>query len=745
MEEDSFDQRKAASLKAIENSCEYDKSPKGSVDEPIRGLVDAINRSQDFATTSSCSGRISLFHVANSNMSSKGNGRWLLALHRTLSDPEELIRSLKHGLAQAKEPAESLTLFKHEPFVLHVMCRTIDGAQRFLKLAMDAGFRESGISVGARKIMVGIRTTANSLECPVARDGKILCSDDYLMFLADEANKRFKDNCRRTEQFEKAVVQYLGSTAEKVIDRTRKASLEMSLKWKDITPSYSLRRWGHSSNVLDDDHILIFGGWGESAGNGPEAQDKQQHTHLNHTVVFDVKKMQPRALACSREPDGRVYHGMVELENQACVLFGGRKSPLSPFGDWWLFSGLDESWQPLHPPENGPCARWRHAVCRLGPIIYVSSGRTPEAIMDDLWAVQVNAASVMAERLVCNGAGPGPRFAHAMLASRGKLMIHGGLQSFDAADGPRDVSVLDLHSHTWSTVSVDGLPWAFSHCMVTLDETADRFIILGGVERQYSRERLRGIDALEVDSVTLEARCIQLETTPSLLLVQSSAISVRDGATVLAFGGGATCFAFGSVFSSSAWLSKADQDVKPSKPLADEDVEWFWACAKSDAVSVKSQLATHGVLDKSRKVLTEGTIILFPIPNPDLNLSVGSAVQRQGSSLRGTTFSGKATHKLQSKDAAINQALNGARCKVECVDDVLLMHSREVSLESARSISAEQWNRVLDAHPGARRIVWGAEVDSGPMRRSQNILIYCRQGVVPDSCWVSVRENREFL
>ena len=38
-----------------------DNSPKGSIDAPIRGLVDALNADPRFVTTSSCSGRISLF------------------------------------------------------------------------------------------------------------------------------------------------------------------------------------------------------------------------------------------------------------------------------------------------------------------------------------------------------------------------------------------------------------------------------------------------------------------------------------------------------------------------------------------------------------------------------------------------------------------------------------------------------------------------------------------------------------
>ena len=40
---------------------ELDKSKKGSVDEPIAELVEYINQTKDYCTTSSCSGRFAIF------------------------------------------------------------------------------------------------------------------------------------------------------------------------------------------------------------------------------------------------------------------------------------------------------------------------------------------------------------------------------------------------------------------------------------------------------------------------------------------------------------------------------------------------------------------------------------------------------------------------------------------------------------------------------------------------------------
>lgn len=58
-----FEARKQNILEQLDvPSAEYhDLSPKGSIDEPIRDLIEEINGLDGLVTTSSCSGRISVF------------------------------------------------------------------------------------------------------------------------------------------------------------------------------------------------------------------------------------------------------------------------------------------------------------------------------------------------------------------------------------------------------------------------------------------------------------------------------------------------------------------------------------------------------------------------------------------------------------------------------------------------------------------------------------------------------------
>lgn len=73
-----------------------------------------------------------------------------------------------------------------------------------LNLAVAAGFRESGILMG-RRIMLGIRTTSNSMEFPIAENGQMLVNKEYLEYVVNYGNKKFEDNLRRIATFFESV------------------------------------------------------------------------------------------------------------------------------------------------------------------------------------------------------------------------------------------------------------------------------------------------------------------------------------------------------------------------------------------------------------------------------------------------------------------------------------------------------------------------------------------------------------
>ncbi|PNJ71886.1 TYW3 isoform 4, partial [Pongo abelii] len=68
-------------------------------------------------------------------------------------------------------------------------------------VAIDAGFRNSGITVGKRgKTMLAVRST-HGLEVPLSHKGKLMVTEEYIDFLLNVANQKMEENKKRIERF----------------------------------------------------------------------------------------------------------------------------------------------------------------------------------------------------------------------------------------------------------------------------------------------------------------------------------------------------------------------------------------------------------------------------------------------------------------------------------------------------------------------------------------------------------------
>ncbi|CAL1528257.1 unnamed protein product [Lymnaea stagnalis] len=204
-----------------------DLSKKGSVDDALIDIVDLINSLPQYFTTSSCSGRIILFENHSDEVQKKGC-KWLYVSH----DPVQL-----ENISEALKDAENVTTLKFEPMVMHIQCQTLESAQKMHQAAVSSGFRNSGITIGTKgKIMMAVRST-HSLEAPLASEGQVLVSSEYIQFLIKNANTKMEENFRRITRFHKLLEtlspceqchQSLNGTAKKtrLFDRDADKSLK---------------------------------------------------------------------------------------------------------------------------------------------------------------------------------------------------------------------------------------------------------------------------------------------------------------------------------------------------------------------------------------------------------------------------------------------------------------------------------------------------------------------------------------
>ncbi|KAH8131833.1 tRNA wybutosine-synthesizing protein 3 [Trichoderma asperellum] len=240
-----FREKKAKILQqlAIPDADYSDASPKGSVDEGIRYLIDEINTAEGYVTTSSCAGRASVFLEGRKSKTGDGEngeseqvarvggkgagGTWLYVSHDPKADGGEgYMDWMKElGLPDAADvlgiyhdasDERRLIHFKFEPMILHVLTASLGHAQLLLRCALQAGFRESGAinitspSSEQTTPMVAIRSMGLSLESLIGYEDaqgqrRRIVPPEYLKMLLQISNERFVENTKRIERFRSAL------------------------------------------------------------------------------------------------------------------------------------------------------------------------------------------------------------------------------------------------------------------------------------------------------------------------------------------------------------------------------------------------------------------------------------------------------------------------------------------------------------------------------------------------------------
>ncbi|SCU90272.1 LANO_0D08174g1_1 [Lachancea nothofagi CBS 11611] len=226
MSQNAFDQKKEHILAEIQ-SASLDLSPKGTIDELCVPIMKLINSHKDMVTTSSCSGRLSVFvegnKLHNDGLKSGGKGeggKWLFVTH-----DRDQVRNWDHRITEpvvyntdlGGAPLDSSTryiLYKYEPFILHVKCRDFQSASKLFNTAMSCGFRESGI--GSNNI-VALRVNIK-LDVPIGfmddSTGQLVffVTQNYINIINEMTLTKYTENSKKMQElYEKIELQIVTS------------------------------------------------------------------------------------------------------------------------------------------------------------------------------------------------------------------------------------------------------------------------------------------------------------------------------------------------------------------------------------------------------------------------------------------------------------------------------------------------------------------------------------------------------
>lgn len=170
-----------------------DKSSKKSWDKKISKLCEKINFSENYYTTSSCSGRILLMI----SLEKKQKDLFLKVHHDLVS-----LRELKKDLDNLGN--KEFIKFKQEPPILHVVCKDLKSAQKMYDIAKLAGWKHCGIIATGRRFVVEL-SSSGKIEFPIMKNGKVLVDDNFLKIVLKQANENLKKSWERIERLENSI------------------------------------------------------------------------------------------------------------------------------------------------------------------------------------------------------------------------------------------------------------------------------------------------------------------------------------------------------------------------------------------------------------------------------------------------------------------------------------------------------------------------------------------------------------
>jgi len=183
----------------LEKLYKPDKSKKGNVDAPLVSLIDVINHHPDLYTTSSCSGRISLFTDNDSRI--KADASWLFVTHEQ-ANVKDIFLTLKQSLP------ESIVWLRAEGLILHVCARDIAVAKKLVQFAQSHGFKKSTLLGFSKRFIVEILSTQR-IDAPIAVDGHLLVDEAYISFLVNLANKKLDRTHEQITELESIGFEYV--------------------------------------------------------------------------------------------------------------------------------------------------------------------------------------------------------------------------------------------------------------------------------------------------------------------------------------------------------------------------------------------------------------------------------------------------------------------------------------------------------------------------------------------------------
>jgi tRNA wybutosine-synthesizing protein 3 len=183
-----------------------DQSKKGNIDLRAVSLIHTINGIESLYTTSSCSGRVYLWRTKSRRTSlrcahsfaenKKNEIEWVKMSHDLIDSTFFILQDIKIH--------EDVWL-RYEAFIIHVVCITLNVANRFLQHVKTI-YKKSSILTMNNKVVVEIRAS-QFIEMPYVIHGSVVFSGD-VNWLIELINFKLEKNWVKMETLRKHIQRF---------------------------------------------------------------------------------------------------------------------------------------------------------------------------------------------------------------------------------------------------------------------------------------------------------------------------------------------------------------------------------------------------------------------------------------------------------------------------------------------------------------------------------------------------------
>ena len=180
-----FQQAKKMAMKSLQKALE-----EGRIDEKVMPLLALLNGMDDFFTTSSCSGRIVVMEIPSVGRKKEAHflGKW----HREVS-----VEEVRKAMEKYKQGEAWLLL---QSPIFHISTLSMEKAKKLLRIALQSGFKNSGIKSFNGRVVVEICSTER-LDFLLAKNGKMICNElNEMVKSANAMMERIGEKLKRLEK-----------------------------------------------------------------------------------------------------------------------------------------------------------------------------------------------------------------------------------------------------------------------------------------------------------------------------------------------------------------------------------------------------------------------------------------------------------------------------------------------------------------------------------------------------------------